>query len=157
MQSEVFVFLCKSWGYTRMILKSGGEPSITSLVTAVQKEWVGDSNKFQTQLIPRTSPVITRQNGAAEATVHSLEGPTSKLCQKQVCCTIERQNRVEVPQPVTVEPDPMVRRGLKKASEDDPEIAEICSWISDVNVNEEPHPQVPVGEFTDEEEWQALG
>ena len=57
---------------------------------------------------------------------------------------------------MAVEPDPMVRRGLKRASEGDPEIAEICSWISDVNVNEEPHPQVPVGEFTDEEEWQAL-
>ena len=47
----------------------------------------------------------------------------------------------EVPQPMAVEPDPMVRRGLKRASEGDPEIAEICSWISDVNVNEEPHPR----------------
>ena len=53
---------------------------------------------------------------------------------------------------MAVEPDPMVRRGLKRASEGDPEIAEICSLISDVNVNEEPHPQAPVGE----EEWQAL-
>ena len=35
------------------------------------------------------------------------------------------------------------------------EIAEIFSLISDVNVNEEPHPQVPVMEFSDEEEWQA--
>ena len=50
----------------------------------------------------------------------------------------------------------MVRRVLKRASEGDPDIAEICSWISDVNVNEEPHPQVPVVEFTDEKEWQAL-
>ena len=40
-----------------MILKSDGEPSITTLVTAVQKEWAGDSKNFQTQLIPRTSPV----------------------------------------------------------------------------------------------------
>ena len=46
-----------------------------------------------------------------------------------------------------------MRRGLKRASEGDPEISEICSWISDLNVNEEPHPQVPVREFTDEEEW----
>ena len=44
----------------------------------------------------------------------------------------------------------------KRTSESNPEIAEICSWISDVNVNEEPHPQVLVGEFTDEEEWQAV-
>ena len=50
----------------------------------------------------------------------------------------------------------MVRRGLERASEGNPEISEICSWISDVKVNEKPHPQVPVGEFTDEEEWQAL-
>ena len=63
---------------------------------------------------------------------------------------------VDVPQPKAVEPDPMVRRGLNRPSEGDPEIAEICSWISDVNVSEEPHPQVPVGEFTDEEERQAL-
>ena len=38
----------------------------------------------------------------------------------------------------------------------DRETSEICSWISDVNVKEEPGPQVPVGEFTDEEEWQAF-
>ena len=52
--------------------------------------------------------------------------------------------------------DPMVRRGLRRASEGDPEIAEICLWISDVNVNEEPHPHVLLGEFIDEEDWQAL-
>ena len=63
---------------------------------------------------------------------------------------------VEVPRPMAVEPDPMVRRGLKRASDCDPEISEMCSWISDVSVNEEPPPQVPVGEFTDVEEWQAL-
>ena len=63
---------------------------------------------------------------------------------------------MEVPQPMAVEPDPVVRRGFKRASEGGPEISEICSWISDVKVNEEPHPQVPVGEFTDEEDWQAL-
>ena len=63
---------------------------------------------------------------------------------------------VAIPQLVAVEPDPMVRRGLRRASEGDPEIAEICSLISDVNVNEEPHTQVPVGEFSDEEKWQAL-
>ena len=57
---------------------------------------------------------------------------------------------------MAVEPDPMVRRGRKRASEGDPEIAEIFSLISDVNMNEEPHPQVPVGEFSDEEKWQAL-
>ena len=62
----------------------------------------------------------------------------------------------EGPQPMAVEPDPMVRRGLKRATEGNPEISEICSWISDVNANEEPHLQGPVGEFTDEEEWQAL-
>ena len=39
-----------------MILNGDGEPSITVLVTAVQKEWAGDSENFQTQLIPRTSP-----------------------------------------------------------------------------------------------------
>ena len=63
---------------------------------------------------------------------------------------------MEGPQHKPVEPDPTVRRGLKRASDGDPEISEICWWISDVNVNEEPHPQVLVGEFTDEEEWQAL-
>ena len=44
---------------------------------------------------------------------------------------------VEVPQQMAVEP--VVRRRLKRASEGEPEIAEICSWISDVNENEEPH------------------
>ena len=57
---------------------------------------------------------------------------------------------------MAVEPDPVMRRGLDRASEGDMEIAEICSLISDVNVNEEPHPQVPVMEFSAEEEWQAL-
>ena len=46
----VCVFL-QELGYTRMILKSDGEPSITALVTAVQKEWAGDSKNFQTLLI----------------------------------------------------------------------------------------------------------
>ena len=51
-----------------MILKSDGEPSITALVTAVQKEWAGNSNNFQTQLIPRRSHVDDHaSNGAAEA------------------------------------------------------------------------------------------
>ena len=40
-----------------MVLKCDGEPSITALVTAVQKEWAGDSKNFQRQLIPRTSLV----------------------------------------------------------------------------------------------------
>ena len=48
---------------------------------------------------------------------------------------------------MAVELDPMVRRGLKKASEGDPEIAEICSLNYDVSVNEEPHLQVPVMEL----------
>ena len=60
-----------------MILKSDGEQSITDLVTAVQKEWAGDSKNFQTRLILRTSPVDDHaSNGAAEAMVHSLEGLT---------------------------------------------------------------------------------
>ena len=36
------------------------------------------------------------------------------------------------------------------------EISEVCSFISDVNVNEDHHPFVPEMEFTDEEEWQAM-
>ena len=72
----VCVFL-QELGYTRMVLKSDGEPSITALVTAVQKEWAGDSKNFQRQLIPRTSPVDDHaSNGAVEAMVHSLEGLT---------------------------------------------------------------------------------
>ena len=72
----VCVFL-QDVGYTRKILKSDGEPWITALVTAVQKEWAGDSNNFQTQLIPRTSLVDDHaSHGAAEAMVHSLEGLT---------------------------------------------------------------------------------
>ena len=64
-------------GYTRMVLKSDGGPSITALVTAVQKEWAGDSKNFHRQLIPRTSPVDDHaSNGAVEAMVHSLEGLT---------------------------------------------------------------------------------
>lgn len=35
------------------------------------------------------------------------------------------------------------------------EIGEACALISDVNVNEEPHPQVPVMAFTVDEELQA--
>ena len=57
--------------------------------------------------------------------------------------------------PAAGEPDPIVRRGLKRASKSDMEIAEICSLISDVNVNKEPHHQVIVMEFSDEAEWQA--
>ena len=61
-----------------------------------------------------------------------------------------------IPQPTAVEPDPIVRRGLKRASDGgNMGIVEICSLISDVNVNEEPHPQIPVMEFS-EEERQAL-
>ena len=52
---------------------------------------------------------------------------------------------MEGPQSMAVEPDPTVRRGLKRASDGDPEISEICSWISDVNVNEEAHPSNSCG------------
>ena len=72
----VCVFL-QELGYTRMVLKRYGGPSITALVTAVQKEWAGASKNFQRQLIPRTSPVDDHaSNGAVEAMVHSLEGLT---------------------------------------------------------------------------------
>ena len=71
---DVCVFLLEL-GDTRMILKSDVEPSITALVTAVQKELKRDNKNFHTQLIPRTSPVDDHaSNGAAEAMVHSLEG-----------------------------------------------------------------------------------
>ena len=60
---------------------------------------------------------------------------------------------VVIPLPVAVEPDPIVRRGLKRASDGgNMEIAEICSLISGVDANEEPHPQASVMEFSDEEE-----
>ena len=73
----VCVFL-QELGYTRVVLTSDGERSITSLVTAVQKEWADDRKNFQTQLIPRASPVDDHaSNGAAEAMVRSLEGLTS--------------------------------------------------------------------------------
>ena len=53
----VCVFL-QDLGYTRMMLKSDGEvPSIAALVTAVQKEWAGDSNNFHVQVLS----MITRQ------------------------------------------------------------------------------------------------
>ena len=42
--------------YNHMVLKSDGEPSITALVKAVQREWAGDSKNFQTQLIPANKP-----------------------------------------------------------------------------------------------------
>ena len=72
----VCIFL-QELGCTRMVLKSDGEPSITALVTAVQREWAGDSKSFQRQLIPRTSPINNHaSNGAVEAMVHSLEGLT---------------------------------------------------------------------------------
>ena len=58
---------------------------------------------------------------------------------------------------MAVEPDLSDTRGLKRSLDvADMEIAEVCSFISDVNVNEEPHPPVPEMEFTDEEEWLAL-
>ena len=70
------------------------------------------------------------------------------------------------PQPMAVEPDTtelpppvdvMMRgRGLKSGLEGgDMEIAGFSAFISDVNVNEEPQPQVPVKEFTTGEELQA--
>ena len=62
-----------------------------------------------------------------------------------------------IAQPMAVEPDLSDTRGLKRSLDvADMEIAEVCSFISDVNVNEEPHPPVPEMEFTDEEEWLAL-
>ena len=59
---------------------------------------------------------------------------------------------VDAQQPMAVDPDPRVRRRLKRASEGDSEIAEICSRISNGNANEEPHPQTPAREFTEEAE-----
>ena len=62
-----------------------------------------------------------------------------------------------IAQPMAVEPDLSDTRGLKSGLDvADMEIAEVCSFISDVNANEEPHPPVPEMEFTDEEEWPAL-
>ena len=61
-------------GYTRMIIKYAGEPSISALVTAVQKEWAGDSKNVQQQLIPHTSATDDHSStGAVEAMVRNLE------------------------------------------------------------------------------------
>ena len=116
----VCVFLQES-GYTRMILKSDGKPSITALVTAVQKEWASDCKDFLRQMIPRASPVdVHASKEAVEAMMHSLEGltrtskgglgrgsgnldpaylsdpavagETSELPTKPICCTSVRQN-----------------------------------------------------------------
>ena len=58
---------------------------------------------------------------------------------------------------MAVEPDLSDTRGLKRSLDvADMDIAEVCSFISDVNVNEEPHPPVPEMKFTDEEEWLVL-
>ena len=102
MLSEVFAFFCKSCVKLAWFSKVMGEPSIAALVTAVHKEWAGDSKNFQRQLIPRTSPVDDHaSNGAIEAMVHSLgrgsgsldsanfydsavAGPTSELSCDQV-------------------------------------------------------------------------
>ena len=73
-------------GYTRMILWSDGEPSITALVTADQKEWAGDSRNFQTQLIPRTSPVDCHaSNGAAEAMYTAFKVSRRNLLESRSC------------------------------------------------------------------------
>ena len=70
----VCVFL-QELGYTRMVLKSDGEPSITALVTDVQKEWAGDSKNFQRQLIPRTTLLmITRQTELSRQWCAALKG-----------------------------------------------------------------------------------
>ena len=67
-------------GYTRMVIQYNGEPSISALVTAVQKEWPGDSENVQQQLIPPTDDHAS--TGAVEAMVRSLEKltKTSKVC-----------------------------------------------------------------------------
>ena len=62
---------------------------------------------------------------------------------------------MDAQQPVAVDPDPRVRRRLKRASEGDSEIGEICSRISSGNVNEEPHLQALAREFTEEAERQS--
>ena len=60
------------------------------------------------------------------------------------------------PQPMAVEPDMTEPRGLKRGLEGIyMEIVEVCSFITDVNVNEEPHPQIPVMEFAADEELQV--
>ena len=61
---------------------------------------------------------------------------------------------VDAQQPVAVDLDPILRRSLMRASKGDSEITEICSRISDGNVNEEPHPQASAREITDEVERQ---
>ena len=54
---------------------------------------------------------------------------------------------------MAVEPDLTEPRGLRRGlGGSDMEIAEVCSFVSDVNVREEPHPQVPVMEFTADED-----
>ena len=46
---------------------------------------------------------------------------------------------------MAVEPDPMVRRGLKRASEDAAKSLESVRGSLDVNVNEEPYPSSSCG------------
>ena len=105
---------------------------------------------FREQL--RTSPV-----GGTPLVLEPVDSPVLSGSGMRACAgPPSSSSGVEGPQPKAHQPDPIVRRGLKRASEGDMEISENCSWISDVSVKEGPHPQVLVGEFADEEEWQAL-
>ena len=83
-------------------------------------------------------------------------GTTPLLPGTSVIAEPSSSSSVVVSHPMAVDFDTSESRGLKRGLEgSDMEISEVCSFISDVNVNEEPHPSVPDVEFTDEEEWQA--
>ena len=93
-----------------------------------------------------TSPVLDPSIGTAPL----LPGPS------MIAEPFSSRSEV-VSQQMAVDLDTSESCGLKRGSEcGDMEISGVCSFITDVNVNEEPHLSVPELEFTDEEEWQGM-
>ena len=96
---------------------------------------------------------------ASDATSPVLDpsiGTTPLLPGTSVIAEPSSSSSEVVSQPMAVDFDTSDARGLKRVLDvADMEIAEVCSFISDVNVNEERLSPVPEMEFTDDEEWQA--
>ena len=105
----------------------------------------------------REVKMLSEDDDDASPVLDPSIGTASLLSGPSVNAELSSSSSDVISQPMAVDLDSSKFRHLKLGLEgSDMEIAEVCSFVSDVNVNEELHPSAPELEFTDEEEWHAL-
>ena len=125
---------CKACDEERSAVKRRGRPFY----------YTPECNEIQADFRARLREMKMLASDATSPVLDPSIGTTPLLPGESVIAEPSSSSSEVVSQPIAMDFDTSDARGLKRGLDvAGMEIAEVCSFISDVNVNEEPHPPVP--------------